>query len=878
VRVSSSGARPRARAEAAPPAVPGFAVRRDRLLSLLDRAAQRRLTVVVAPPGYGKTVLVSQWAAARPQRRVRWLTLGPGHDDGERFARDLSGALGSPGHAAGGAALAGLDGGAGVGTAVFAMLRADLDRAPPTTVVLDDFHRLANPVLLDEFGPLVEHLPRRVHVVLVTRVDPPLHHHRLRLADDLVELRQDDLAFRWDEAAELFRRLVGHDLTGAQVDALMARTEGWAVGLQLAAVSLRERADVSRFVDRFAEDDRHVADYLTEQVLRQQPPAIQQFLLSTCVLERMSGPLCDAVTGGTDGVSMLEELDRRSLFITALEPRREWFRYHQLFQALLRHHLRDQGPARERELLRWAAGWHLARDEVETAVDYLAEAGASDEILDAAFTYGPRLAAQGRPATVARWVERVAPPLRQGRGDVLLLHAAASILGGDTRNTGEELAAVDALASTSAERVVADLLRARSALHEGRAAEAVTAADRVLRTAGGVDESQLPNPLGLLGGRQDIRAAAWLTRGVALFHQGHAAAARADLEAALDEGRVMWQVQALGALALLDAWSGRLSSATQVAARALASARELGLDQQDVTAEAHLARASVARRHEDLHEAAVHLEAAAERASRGRDPVLASLLATEQALLALATTGPADGLAVLARVRRPAPVTEPAAVAARRLAVEARLRILIGDLEGAARALDGVGTDGVDVVAARVRLAVERGDARAGRSLVTRWPSEPEPVARLERQLWLAILDHTDGDETLARDRLEAVVAQAEIEGDLGLFRAAGHHVLGPARPLYRARPSPFLREIVHAPGTDGARGPGTGTELVEPLTERESILLALLPTRLSNAEIAGRLGITGNTVKTHVKHIYRKLQVTGRSEAVAAAERMHLI
>jgi LuxR family maltose regulon positive regulatory protein len=173
--------------------------------------------------------------------------------------------------------------------------------------------------------------------------------------------------------------------------------------------------------------------------------------------------------------------------------------------------------------------------------------------------------------------------------------------------------------------------------------------------------------------------------------------------------------------------------------------------------------------------------------------------------------------------------------------------------------------DGVDVVAGRVRLAVERGDLHSARRLVVvRWPSEPEPRAPVERQLWLAILDHAEGDQATASGRMAAVVAQAEPEWDLELFRTAGHHV--------------FLRAIVDQQVAASSRRLGPGRELVDPLTERESVLLALLPTRLSNAEIAGRLGVSVNTVKTHVKHVYRKLGVSGRSEAVAAAERMRLI
>lgn len=865
---------------ARPPVVPGFAVRRHRLEALLDVAVQRRVTVVVAPPGYGKTVLVSQWAAAHRRRRVRWLTLGPEHDDGARLARDLRGALGTPAPAAGTAAVSALDGSDGAsGPGLLAGIRTDLRSAPPTVLVLDDVQRLSDRAVFDELASLFEHLPRWMHVALLTRVDPPFHLHRLRLADELVELRQDDLSFRSGEAAELVRRLSDRELTGAQLDALVARTEGWAVGLHLAAVSLREQDDVGRFVATFADDDRNVPDYLTEQVLNQQPDDVRQFMLSTCVLERMSGPLCDAVTGGVGAQAMLDELDRRSLFVSPLDPRREWFRYHQLFRSLLRHHLRDDDPDRARLLLERAAAWHLDRHELEIGVDYLAQAGAWSSVLEAAFTFGGGLLVRGGAAAVARWIERVPPAARHGNARATLLHAAASIVAGDTRTADDELDGIGALGTVSAaERVLVDLLRARSALRQGAAVPAMAAAARVARDVVSVEEADVPNLPGLLTTREDVCAAAQVTRGAGLLLVGDVAAARAVLGAVLDRGNAVWQVQALGALALAETWSGQLTSAEQHAARALVSAEDLGLGQQLLVADAHLALAAVARERDDLGWAGTLLDEITGRPMSGRHPVLEALVVIEQALLALAAGRPADGLAMLGRHGPHAARPDPPAVDARRRAVEARLRSMIGDVEGAQRVLDaGPGTS-LDLRAEAVKLAIERGDVATARALVAHWPDGPEPRAGPGRELWLAVLDHLDGGDTTAGDRFAAVVAQAEPEGNLGLFRAAGRHVLGPARALYRADPSPFLRAILDPPGTAAARSPGRGSRLVEPLTERESVLLALLPTRMSNDEIARRLGVSINTVKTHIKHIYRKLEVAGRGEAVAVAERMHLI
>jgi LuxR family transcriptional regulator, maltose regulon positive regulatory protein len=202
---------------------------------------------------------------------------------------------------------------------------------------------------------------------------------------------------------------------------------------------------------------------------------------------------------------------------------------------------------------------------------------------------------------------------------------------------------------------------------------------------------------------------------------------------------------------------------------------------------------------------------------------------------------------------------------------------MAGDLESARRAVDLVpGLDTSELVAARVRLAVEGGDLAAARALTATWPGSPAPRARLERVLWEAILDHLDGDGAGATTRMASVVKAAEIEDAVGLFRGARHHALGPIRALYNAGPTPFLRTLVEQPTVDARIRPVR--ELVEQITEREYMVLTLLPTRLSNLEIAERLGVSLNTVKTHLKHIYRKLGVTGRSEAVAVAERLRLM
>ena len=806
-----------------PPRPPEIAVARERLVAMLDPPPQRSVTVVVAPAGYGKTVLLSQWAAARSGTRVAWLTAEPEDNEPGRFATLLRRALaptgavpdlttGSP---------AGVDehraGGRFAGD-----LLAALRGSPPVTVVLDDAHVLTDPLLLDELRTLVEHVPSWVHIVVGTRVDPSFVRYRDRVSGRVADLRQDDLAFNRDEAGELVRRVLGRDLTTAQLDALLTRTEGWTVGLQLVAVSLRDRADVGHFIDTFADDHRHVADYLTEEVLCHQPAEIRRFLVSTCILDRMNGPLCDAVTGTSDGEAMLARLEGLSLFVTRLDSGSEWGSYHPLFRSLLRHHLRDEDPAGEQRFLRRAATWYLDHDDLR-GVDYLVEAGAWQEVIDAVVAHSGRLFVAGRAATLTRLLSCVPRPAWRDRPEVPLHLAAIAILDGDLAAAEEHLAGIAAITSaTPGDRVVAELLHARLAMNQGDAAASIAAAGRILRDVENLDESDMPDVLGLTGGRDDITAGALLTRGIALLYQGEQATGRASLEASRRVGHPLWHTCALGALALLDAWSGRLNAAEEHAARALSLARELRLAERTVSADAHLARACVARARGDVGEAAGCLEDADLQDHRRSTRVNGALVAVERAHLAMAADGiPPDPLALLAHLRASGVRPLPRGIEGSRRSAEARLLISVGDFAGAAHVIDAAPPDLVDVAATKVDLAIRRGDLAGARRRLERWPDRPAPRAHLERLLRLAIVD-----------------------------LSAGHAV----------------------------RLPSSVPGLVEHLTERELLVLAYLPSHLSNSEIAQRLDVSVNTVKTHLRHIYRKFLVTGRREAVAAAEQMRLV
>lgn len=855
------------------PELPSFAVQRPRLVALLDVAAQQPLTVVAAPPGYGKSVLLAQWARAQHQPPVRWLTLGPEHDDPLVLLDDLKEALAGRGAPLAGSPLRPGKVHPDVRSRFLADLLAELERIPATTLVLDDFHQLSNALVLDLLAELFDHAPRSLRVIAATRVDPPLRFFRLHEHGVLFQLRQEDLGFNPSETGELVRRLVGVELSECQLTALVERTEGWAAGLQLAALALGAQPRADGFVETFTGDDRAVADYLTERVLRDLPPDLVAFLSSTCPLDRMSGPLCDFVTGRDDSQRMLDELERRSLFITTLDSGRSWFRYHRLFLTYLRSQLHDRGSAEAVLTLQKAAEWHLRRGDLDTAVAYLLQAGCWEDVLRVAATSGPAMLQRGHGSSVAAWIGSVPRSARWDRVGIALDEAAALLAGGELAKAGAALGEIEVRTdATPSQQAVTHLLRAWWALRTGALARAAEAAERAAACLSLAPDA-VPSILGLVKDPHEVCAAATIVKGASLLHQGRFTQARDALDVSLDGLHAQWQLLALSSRALLEAWSERLDPAEQLANQALRFADELEMGSDPATIHALLASAAVARNRGHFDDARRALVAATSTFLPDGDRLTAASLVDEHALLALAEGDAARSLSMLAGQPALAPPGGRGPATGRRPTVEADVFLSIGDVDRAARSLGTATGDVPGAVAARIRLELARGDLSAAKELAMRCPdATAEPP--LGRMLAMAVVEHLDGDETAAARHLDQVVRQAELEGNVGMFR--WHEARSYVRSRYRAAPTPFLRSVVEQPAV--APRPTAVKELVEQLTEREFFVLQLLPTRLTNAEIARSLGVSLNTVKTHLKHVYRKLGVAHRTEAIAAAERLGLL
>jgi LuxR family maltose regulon positive regulatory protein len=400
-------------------------VPRHDLLAVL-RSGARRLTLLAAPPGFGKTTLLAEWAAAGDGPPVAWLSVDEEDNDPARFFAYMVEALRRVERELGGRALAALrTPGADLVDVVLPLLLNDLAALERELVlVVDDYHLIANPEVHEALAYLIAHAPGSFRLVLATREDPPLSLGRMRARGELGELRAGELRFTGEETAVFLTDALGLELSADNVALLQARTEGWPAALYLAALSLRGR-DASAVIERFAGDDRFLVDYLAAEVLARQPPELRSFLLQTSILKRFCGPLCDAVADRENSAALLAELERSNLLLVPLDSRREWYRYHHLFGELLQHELkatdRDSLPV----LHRRASSWYREAGLIVDAADHASAAGDVDAAVELVARHYAFFVDRGQLATVLRWLEQL--PEASAAQDWLLCFAGTVV-------------------------------------------------------------------------------------------------------------------------------------------------------------------------------------------------------------------------------------------------------------------------------------------------------------------------------------------------------------------------------------------------------------------------------------------------------------------
>ncbi len=851
--------------------IPRHAIDRPTLRGVLDGVLSQPLALVVAPAGAGKTVLLEQWAETHSDRSFVWFDMTPADNDPAHFATKLIAGLTSvKPHFLDVAAPVAISGGR-LGETFLEVLPARLAAMPETVIIFDDVHQLTNRSLLDDLERIVEFAPPNIHTVFATRVDLPLGWSRHRLNGDLVELRSADLAFDSDQSAELLARLCGRRFDTESVDALVSRTEGWAAGLQLAAMTLKRREDTEDFIEQFGGTDRMVADYLTDEVLQVQPRRRRTSLLRMSAFDEMSADLITEVTGEDGAQSWLESLERESMFLVPLDTRREWFRFHNLFRDLLRYHLRAEEPGAESTLLAGAADWYLARGDVQRAVEYLLRAKEWERALMLVRTRGAEIYERGELRTVIRWLSDLPDSIVHDRLDLLLLFGVLRGL------EGQVVAAADPLRrvindpdATVGQQLVASAMLACQAWWNPHPETSIDAVERALSLLEANPGSPTPDLLGLTD-YESLLTMTLFSAGRAHFLAGDLAEARQWLErAARSEGAAYapWRISSLGSLALVEAWCGRTTRAEELAMESLAVAEEANLVAHPSTADAYLAESLIALERSDP-----------DRAQRMLTLGLARAVATKRtqlmwiAHLILAMLGDTEITGELSGAPEGPP---PPVVRDRLTATRQRERRLSGrdSLPWAAEpdSVDSPATRFEHVASALTHLQPQRARALLVSDADT---STEEPLVATERLILRAWLADVEGRPTAAERRLGKALALAEEHSLIEVFLRAGPHVITQLTQLPGER-SKFLNRILDRAST--ALAPTAAAILSEPLTERELEILACLPSRSTNGELADRFYVSVNTIKTHMVHIYRKLDVPNRSAAIVRAQELGLL
>lgn len=400
-------------------------VSRDRLRDELDAARGGIVVLAAAPAGSGKSTLLADWALTAP-KRVAWLSLDSSDDEPCRFLNYVIAALKNAAALRGDDLLASVSAPSAVDAVLTEVLNGVAADGDEIALILDDYHVIESRSVHDVVQKLIDHLPPNLQLVIASRIDPPLSLSRLRARGTLLELRAADLRFTRDEAARFLNEAMDLRLTDDQVDELERRTEGWAVGLQMAAISLRGREGATSFISGFSGTNRYVLDYLTDEVLHRQPEEVRSFLLETSILSELSAPLCNAVGGRDDADQILRLLDAANLFLIPLDDVRHWYRYHHLFGSLLQHELtRSASAERLAALHQRAAGWYAENRMPEKALSHAVAAGDTDRAVDIVMKNAPSYIVTGDGSTIVRWIAQLPAERVENDLDLLILHVRA---------------------------------------------------------------------------------------------------------------------------------------------------------------------------------------------------------------------------------------------------------------------------------------------------------------------------------------------------------------------------------------------------------------------------------------------------------------------
>jgi LuxR family maltose regulon positive regulatory protein len=872
-------------------------VPRPRLIERLEGGLHRKLTLISAPAGFGKTTLLSE-CAAKCGYPIAWLSLDEEDNDATRFWMYLIAALQTV------YVDLGKEEGQLIQThqppaaqAILIPLLNDVAALSNTLVlVLDDYHVISNRAIHDGILFLLEHQPQQLHLVISTRADPPLPVGRLRARGQLTELRADDLRFTSDEAATFLNEMMGLGLTAQDVKALEARTEGWIVGLQLAALSMQGRKDIHEFVAAFTGGHHYVLEYLTEEVVYRQSESVQQFLLETSILDRLSGSLCNAVTYRDDGDATLERLQRNNLFVVPLDDEYHWYRYHHLFADLLGNLLRKElSLERVRELHQRASEWYEQNGDPDNAIKHALQAQNFEQAASLIEQIAQAKLAHGKLITLIRWIDALPEDLLRTQLRLRLYQGWALNLSGqsdlaeqilqDARATlqtlppspenkalhGRLMALLTGIA-TQREEMVTVIQQAQEALtylpEEDRISRArvyvalgtAYAYENDLEKA--VQTWQQAKGLALDAGNPFLATAAIeMLAGMQIYHQGRLRAGRQTLQQVLD-------------LATTPDGTRLPFSGT---AHALLA--EVYLEWNDLkTATGYLETGIELLRQGGISYGLIHTFCAKARLERAMDN-------TEGAVQALQTTEQALGMHSLWHM-----ILHLASC-------QVRLWLCLGNVEMAARWAKGdpaiIKREMPDTLpiylqeVQKISLAwvhLARQETEQVLATLEGFEEQAQAAGRLAQVIEICLLKalalQARGESAAAQVPFERCLTLAEPEGYVRLFLEAGEPVVALLQQAASRGICPaYASKLLSAFGEKSPSAPLLlhTFALVEPLTKRECQVLQLICEGCSNQQISERLVVTMNTVKKHTSNIYSKLDVKRRTQAVARARELGL-
>lgn len=886
-------------------------VHRPDLVKRLNDGLNRKLTLISAPAGFGKTTLVSSWVDSlrrntadedQKENKLAWLSLDERDNDQTRFLVYLISALRTIKENFASGVLSTLQSPQPppYETTLTSLINEVPNNLDRIVLVLDDYHLIEAPSVHDALIFLLENQPPNFHLVIATREDPSLKLARLRARGQLTELRAADLRFTSSEAAEFLNQVMGLDLATDDVVALEARTEGWIAGLQLAALSIQGSDDSASFIKSFTGSHRLVMDYLIEEVLNNQAEIVQDFLVRTSILDRLTGSLCDALTGQEDGQATLEMLERANLFIVPMDDNRHWYRYHHLFAEILRQHLVKKHGSEVSGLHANASGWYEAHEQGSDAVRHAVLASDYERAAQLVEQHTVDIFTQGNLHALLRWIKALPSEVTRSRPWLCIYHAWGLAFAGQLSEVEDMLAVAESIVQPEIQpdscetELTVDTLEILGNIAAIRAFIAVMSGDfpRVLDLAQRAEK--LMNPKSKWAGS----VCQW-AMGYSHYVQGDLKRAVEYFTKTIQYGRSIeniWTiVTGMTDLASVYREQGRLHRCVSLCQEAMQLADEYGAQSFGYVGRLESRLADVLCEQNKLSDAIQYANSGVEKAHKWKNPnhyayayyvrgrVLHAQGDTQGSLLALAE---AD------RMRHSAPLLQIILLSIESFQV--RLWLSSGDLAIVKRWVEEtqINNDSSEnatrlITNARVLIAQEKPEKAL--EILKRVEKKNELENRLHSYIQVLILialaQAAKNEVDIALEVLEKSFSLATQEGYVRMFVDEG---IPMAQLLYEALNRGIKPEYVsqllaafsidESEQTEKAKTQSSDIELFEPLSEREIEVLQLMAKGLTNQVIATRLYLSPHTIKVHTRNIYGKLNVHNRTEAVDRARTLGIL